>query len=1048
MQTIFFFYGLAFIVMGVVIFAMPKKNDLLGLSEDLWLVGLFGILHGLNEWVDLFILRASFFNVEVLRVLGALLLPLSFAPMLQFGVRTLSRGTRFFSPLKYLWIMALVGWAVACFLTPGFLIPGIVARYFFSLPGAILTAAGLFRAFLKTHKKIKIPATVSVGVISAVAGFVFYGVLSGLVVPKADFLLASFINYPNFLQVVGIPVQFFRMICAILLAASFFALTGIYALGLGGKRVKRRGGIQRKITLMLCGFSCVAALLIVGLVSAWSYQSMLANIKQEQLRTARMLSQSVNEMIDQEIEDLEVHLSSGAWQQAVEEANLSYSEMSPEVILKNMQEADRKWIPAKEDNAFIKSYLERPMSLRLKNLMDADKSVAEIFLTDRYGGLVAAAGKTTDFYQADEAWWQKAYAGGKGEVFLGEVAMDESSGVLSILMAIPVRDKSGEVIGVAKESINVDVFFSALKSYKYGKTGHAALIDSKGNTLYHEGVKPLSTRLLSEEEMRTIIQNKTELIRKEEGIHRHATILVSAEKLDSPFLLKDGIVWYLCVSQEVEEIFKPLKEFIAKGMALSLILLAFAILFGIIIGDRLAKPIRGLQKATERIMAGEMNYRIELWTGDEIQEFAESFNDLIERLQEKQKNLLSKSAEIEALSHGLEKKVEERTKDLSESQRATMNILEDLTTTKEELEIKARELQKSEEFLENTGSMAKVGGWEIDLATKGVSWTDETYRIHELEVGDVQSLEAAIHYYTPESAPVIREALRKAAKTGESFDLELELIPAKTKKRIWVRAFGKSVYQGGKIVKLQGTFQNIDLAKLDRLKDDFVSIVAHELRNPLGVVREAAALILDGLVGPVSEDQKKYIEMIKHTGDRLIHITTDLLDLAKIESGKIVVNYEKIDLLSVVRQSSEGIALRAQKKGIALLEDFPGEKLEIMGDFDKLFQVMTNLLNNAVKFTEKGSITVEIKDLGDEVRCAVKDTGPGISRENLTRLFSKFEQFGKPTTSAEKGSGLGLVIAKSIVEAHGGSMGAESELGKGSAFFFVLPKQQKQKKNK
>lgn len=240
--------------------------------------------------------------------------------------------------------------------------------------------------------------------------------------------------------------------------------------------------------------------------------------------------------------------------------------------------------------------------------------------------------------------------------------------------------------------------------------------------------------------------------------------------------------------------------------------------------------------------------------------------------------------------------------------------------------------------------------------------------------------------------------------------------------------------------------KNVDLEKLNRLKDDFVSIVAHELRNPLGVVREAASLILDGLVGPVEEEQKKYLEIIKRTGDRLIRITTDLLDLAKIEAGKIVVNFERIDLLSVARQACEGIALRTNKKGLTVSQVLPEGKLEISADFDKLTQVMSNLLSNAFKFTEKGGITVEVKDLGEEVRCAVEDTGPGISKENLSRLFSKFEQFGKPTTTAEKGSGLGLVISKSIIEAHGGRIWAESEPGKGSSFIFTLPKQHRQKK--
>jgi signal transduction histidine kinase len=111
-----------------------------------------------------------------------------------------------------------------------------------------------------------------------------------------------------------------------------------------------------------------------------------------------------------------------------------------------------------------------------------------------------------------------------------------------------------------------------------------------------------------------------------------------------------------------------------------------------------------------------------------------------------------------------------------------------------------------------------------------------------------------------------------------------------------------------------------------------------------------------------------------------------------------------------------------------------------MGDYEKLSQVVVNLLGNAVKFTEKGGITVEVRDLGEEVRCDVKDTGPGMAQENLARLFNKFEQFGKPAEFAEKGSGLGLVISKSIIEAHGGRIWAESEFGKGSSFIFTLPK--------
>ncbi len=431
-------------------------------------------------------------------------------------------------------------------------------------------------------------------------------------------------------------------------------------------------------------------------------------------------------------------------------------------------------------------------------------------------------------------------------------------------------------------------------------------------------------------------------------------------------------------------------------------------------------------------------------------------------------------------------------RELVESQRGTMNILEDLAEANKklqqsikEIEAQSRNLQRSEAFLKNTGEMAKVGGWELDLATKAVSWTEETYRIHEIESGVPQSLDTGLKYYAPESKPIISEAVRKALETGESFDMEMELIPVKTQKRIWVRVFGKAVYEGGKATKLQGTFQDIDdrkraelvlkqktqeleiqawglqkandgirelylelegknaaIEKADKMKSDFVSIVAHELRNPLVVVQEAANLLLEGLAGgPVAEAQKPYVEMVKRTSDRLIHITNDLLDLAKIESGKMELNFGPLDFISLIRQVRDSVELRSRKKGLRFLEKLPAGRLEMSGDYDKLSQVLMNLFSNAVKFTEKGSVTVGAKDLGAGVECMIEDTGPGIAGENLPKLFSKFQQVGKTKIGSEKGSGLGLAIAKSIVEAHGGRIWAESELGKGSRFIFTLPKQ-------
>ncbi len=413
-------------------------------------------------------------------------------------------------------------------------------------------------------------------------------------------------------------------------------------------------------------------------------------------------------------------------------------------------------------------------------------------------------------------------------------------------------------------------------------------------------------------------------------------------------------------------------------------------------------------------------------------------------------------------------------------------IVWDVTKSKREEEA----LREVNDRLALAARAGGVGIWDYEVIHNKLIWDDQMYRLYGIQKdqfgGAYAAWTAGLH---PEDRQRGDEELQKALRGEKDFDTEFRVLwPDGTIHNLRALAvvqrdaFGKPLRMIGtnwditaqkqaaedlkrqslelekqflgtqkandgiKILYQELEKKNVELSKLSRLKDDFVSIVAHELRNPIGIVREAASLILDGLVGPVPEKQKQYIEMIKKTGDRLIHITTDLLDLAKIEAGKTGVNFEKIDFLSMVRQSWEGIVLRADKKGITITEDFPAEKLEISGDFDKLSQVMVNLLSNALKFTEKGGITVEVRDLGEEVRCAVKDTGSGISKENLSQLFNKFEQFGKPTVSSEKGSGLGLVISKSIIEAHGGRIWVESELGKGSSFNITLPKKQRQEK--
>ena len=230
---------------------------------------------------------------------------------------------------------------------------------------------------------------------------------------------------------------------------------------------------------------------------------------------------------------------------------------------------------------------------------------------------------------------------------------------------------------------------------------------------------------------------------------------------------------------------------------------------------------------------------------------------------------------------------------------------------------------------------------------------------------------------------------------------------------------------------------NKKLKEMDRRKSDFVANVSHEFKNPLSVINESLSLVTGGLAGEINEEQKKILEVGKHNIERLIRLVTDLLDLAKIESGKVNMRREQFEIGTLTTEILTNYSKEISKKKLTLKSDIGQEIGSIWADRDKISQVIINLLNNAIKYTPSGgSISAKLEKSGEEVRFEISDTGPGIAKENFVKIFDKFERV---TTERHEGTGLGLPIAKDIVELHRGTIWLESEIGKGSRFIFTLP---------
>lgn len=234
------------------------------------------------------------------------------------------------------------------------------------------------------------------------------------------------------------------------------------------------------------------------------------------------------------------------------------------------------------------------------------------------------------------------------------------------------------------------------------------------------------------------------------------------------------------------------------------------------------------------------------------------------------------------------------------------------------------------------------------------------------------------------------------------------------------------------------------IRELDRMKSEFVSNVSHELRTPLTAIKGSVDNMLDGLTGPLDEKQTRYVTRIKSNADRLARLINDLLDLSRIEAGKIDLRATNLSLVALTKEVAENLRPMAAEKLISLEVLARESDVTAWADRDKVVQVLMNLIGNAVKFTPTdGKVTVDVRRNGDEwVEVSISDTGPGVPSDEVSRIFDKFYQIARADRQKTKGTGLGLAISKALVEMHGGRIWVESEAGKGSTFSFALPAQQ------
>jgi PAS domain S-box-containing protein len=280
---------------------------------------------------------------------------------------------------------------------------------------------------------------------------------------------------------------------------------------------------------------------------------------------------------------------------------------------------------------------------------------------------------------------------------------------------------------------------------------------------------------------------------------------------------------------------------------------------------------------------------------------------------------------------------------------------------------------------------------------------------------------------------VWQNTITNRRKDGQLFDADLTIAPIRDHEGRTTNyvAVERDVTERKRMIEA--------LERAVMVKSEFTSMVSHELRTPLTAIKEGIAVVEDGTAGPVNRQQAHFLALAKRNVDRLHRLINDTLDFSKLERGEFRLNRSSNDLQALVRDIVLQQQLPAEKQGLRLSllaeEELPALPL----DPDRISQVLTNLISNAIQYCPKGQIEVVTGRRGDEAVVQVRDNGPGIPTDELENIFNAFTQLSTGPGRRVGGTGLGLAICQRIVELHGGRIWAESEIGHGAAFLFTLP---------
>ena len=659
---------------------------------------------------------------------------------------------------------------------------------------------------------------------------------------------------------------------------------------------------------------------------------------------------------------------------------------------------------------------------------------------------------------------------GSGEDFSGTPAVLGAKSGRTYFSPVRFHNDSEPymTIGVPSGNVPVEVtvaevalraIWDVISQIRIGRSGYAYVVDSRGHLIAHPDV----SLVLQMRDLSALAHVRAAREAHSASSSEEALAMVTAG-LDG----KQGLVthaaiaslgWLVFVEQPIAEVFAPLQAAILWGVVILAVGLVLSVLASVVLAARMVAPIRLLQAGAARVGKGELDHRIDIQTGDELEALANEFNSAAARLQDSH--------------HNLEQKVEARTQELARSVAelkalgavgqavsSTLNmqtVLETIVTNAVRLSgANAGTIYEFDDAAEVFVPRANYGMSEDMI---------EAIRAAHLRLGEGSVGQAAVQrsvVQIPDLTDAPTDRVDTLARSGFRARMAVPLlredrvIGGLVVRRREPGEFPASIvellqtFAAQSVLAIENArlFQEIDaksreIEAASQHKSQFLANMSHELRTPLNAIIGVTEMLLEDARDLKRDDEVEPLDRVLRAGRHLLALINDILDLSKIEAGKMDLHLESFPMAPLIEDVIKTIQPLAAKNGNRVTADCPADVGMIHADQTRVRQALLNLASNANKFTERGKVTIGVRrmaEVGREwITVAVADTGIGMTPEQVSRLFQEFMQADASTTRKYGGTGLGLAISRRFCQMMGGDITVESEVGRGSTFTIRLP---------